>query len=78
MGIITDEKFLYNYCPVPRIPMVGNATRMLVYLSNPGKTSAIISNTKILVIYFTKRRQTIRPSCTQAAVATNGEGLIFL
>ena len=28
-GIITDEQCLYRYYPVPRIPMLGNATRVL-------------------------------------------------
>ena len=27
-GIITDEQFLYRYYPVPRIPTLGNATRV--------------------------------------------------
>ena len=26
--IITDEKCIYRYCPVPRIPTVGNTTRV--------------------------------------------------
>ncbi|MCV6628508.1 MAG: hypothetical protein OIF50_01470 [Flavobacteriaceae bacterium] len=28
-GVITDKQFLHRYCPVPRIPTVGNATRVL-------------------------------------------------
>ena len=28
--IITDKLFIYRYCPVPRIPTVGNTTRVLV------------------------------------------------
>ena len=29
IGVITDKQFLHRYCPVPRIPIVGNATRVL-------------------------------------------------
>ena len=40
-------------------------------------TTGITSNTKILATYFTEGTQAIRPSCTQAAMATHGNILYY-
>ena len=40
-------------------------------------TTGITSNAKILAIYFTEGTQAIRPSCTQAAMATHGKVLYY-
>ena len=90
IGIIMDKQFLYRYCPIPRIPTVGNATRVLALFDFRSMilgsdacryvyiTSGIISHTEMLASYFRKRGQTIRPSCTQAVVAIRGEYFMLL
>ena len=90
---ITDKQCLYRYCLIFKIPIVGNAARTLTLFdfrsmifgsdSCPMRiqyshtTTGITSNTKILVTYFTKGTQAIRPSCTQTAMATHGKILYY-
>ena len=88
-GGIIDKQFFYRYCLVPRIPIVGNAARTFtlfdfrsmilgsdfcpIHIQYLHTTTGTTSNTKILATYFTKGTQAIRPSCTQAAMATHGK-----
>ena len=92
-GGITDKQFLHRYCLVPKIPIVGNAARALtlfdfrsmilgsdscpIHIQYSHTTTGITSNKKILATYFTEGTQAIRPSCTQAAMATHGKVLYY-
>ena len=92
-GGITDKQFLYRYCLILKIPIVGNAARTLtlfnfrsmifgsdscsIHIQYLYTTTGITSNAKILVTYFTEGTQTIRPSCTQIAMATHGKILYY-
>ena len=48
-----------------------------IYIQYSHTTTGITSNTKILTTYFTEGTQAIRPSCTQAAMATHGNILYY-